>query len=140
MRITHVALGAPEGPPHEGGEFDCPLCRVKLLESFRAPATAPEPRPVLPPWAPGERLPHLLLGKEHSRTVDLGPSAPASHLVSCTATPFKYQDGGWWKALCACGWVERGLWTEHEGSAAGSLRAREAADRHRENPDEESDQ
>jgi hypothetical protein len=42
MRITHVALGDPEGPAHTGYEADCGPCRVRLLEAFRAPADVPE--------------------------------------------------------------------------------------------------
>lgn len=131
-RITHVALGDPEGPAHLGDEFDCPVCRARLLESFRAPATAPEPRLVaLPRMEPGEPLPHLILGAEHSRTVDLDRIPRPGHDITARTRRFVHLPGGSWAGECTCGWTGRGIWTPEQGEEWGLNAALEAGGAHR---------
>ena len=138
MKITHhVSTGAR----HDGNEFDCPICRARLLEAFRAPATAPEPV-TLPHMVPGERLPHLIVGDEHSRTVDMG-SIPNEEIVDlndisrpghdtmATAHSFRHLPGGSWHARCMCGWIDSGIWTPEQGEIWGLGAAQEACDAHR---------
>lgn len=114
MRTTHHS---PEGYLHDGDEFDCGLCRATLLEAFRAPA-----EPVRVPGehcTPGETCspevpctehfhhprPHLVLGPEHTRTVDMTPA----HQAYGVAVPYgEDRPGGTWEARCSCGWSRSG--------------------------------
>lgn len=84
IRTSHVALGDPGGPAHEGHEFDCGVCRAVLLEAFRAPAAPDRPAALTRP--PGWAL----------------PDHPLTHNPAFGAS------GGVWRAVCSCGWRKEG--------------------------------
>jgi hypothetical protein len=149
MRITHVALGDPEGPAHTGYEADCGLCRVALLEAFRAPADVPvqNARKAAEARHPSGGGPHLMLPP--GRTVPLYPETGSVYpdpdwldqdpdlsvhttkhgIVNSTEGP-----GGTWWADCSCGWEARGAFARDTGAAPAARLARIKADHHRENP------
>lgn len=150
MRITHVALGDPEGPAHTGYEADCPACRVALLEAFRAPADIPvqDGRRAVEARHPSGGGPH----PGWARTTDLGhpqehanPAIPpdgwldqdpdiAVHTTKHGITESTVAEGGTWWALCSCGWKANGTYAHEESRPAAARLAQIKAVKHRENP------
>jgi len=83
MSVHHTPFGL-----HDGDELDCGPCRAALLDAFR-----PAPGETAPANAgPPPVLPHLIVGEEHSRTVDMRPQL--EHCPTCVCTPER--------PCCAC--------------------------------------
>jgi hypothetical protein len=151
MRITHVALGDPEGPAHTGYEADCGPCRVRLLEAFRAPADVPEQdaRKAVEARHPSGGGPHLIVPGS-GRTVDLYPEPPGDRddpfteadenpdiSVHTTEHGIINSDegpGGLWWARCSCGWEANGNFARDNGRPVAAHLAKLKAEKHRENP------
>lgn len=139
--LVHAALGGPDGDTHRGDYLDCGLCRVKLLEAFRAPAEVPEPRITS---TPGASFAHLLL-PDDPRTVDLSgtvrdrpdPSGVA-HITNSRVVPFPHMPGGEWVAECTCGWLHKGMWSPLQGVAWAQSLADKTAEVHRLRPDNDT--
>lgn len=130
--MTHLCLARPEeGRSAPGDQFDCPECRVVLLDAFRDPAPVPEPRITS---TPGARFPHLIMG-DSGRTVDLGtpPAAPCAPVWGTHPEPNR-SGGGIWRVVCNCGWRKEGRYGLNARLRAEQV-AREWAQVHREDRD-----
>jgi len=124
--MTHLCLARPEeGHSAPGDQFDCPECRVVLLDAFRDPATPPLPTITSTPGAQSSPL----LVPDPGRTVYLSPSgrcldpelcsrdepcpecerarqAPCAPVWGVHFTPGLRS--GIWRAVCNCGWRKEG--------------------------------
>lgn len=76
---------------HAGDELDCPACRVKLLEAFREPVSAPA-APRLRDWFTPARP----------------VSEPGVHAVQVTVDETYTVRSGTWSVTCSCGWSKCG--------------------------------
>lgn len=150
--MMHLCLARPErGRSAPGDQFDCPQCRVVLLDAFRDPADVPEPvtvpdtvRPHLIVDSPGRTVPISLncpvCGEEflshrlsdhvlevHSPV----PQGPSVHATAIDVRWFGIPQTGAWFARCSCGWERAGRWGKAQGPTWAKGQAQAAAETHK---------
>lgn len=110
-----------------GDSWDCPKCRVALLDSFRTSPGIPETGLRT---TPNLFHPHLIVPPEHTRTVPLDVDE-AEHTVIHGTQPFTDgRAGGIWRAVCRCGWRREGRYAGPRYRAQAEEVARQHADAH----------
>lgn len=111
--MTHACFGSVGFRTAPGDQFDCPDCRVRLLEAFREPAQAAGPwavQPVAQEPESGCMEPELCTAADPCPVCEpddeLAPPGP--HALQHRVTGGMRR--GVWEARCSCGWSVRGHW------------------------------
>jgi hypothetical protein len=146
--VKHYCL---DGEHRLGQEFDCPKCRVLLLEAFRSAPEAPDPLEEAKQRHPSGRLPHLSVPADSARTVDLyrepddrrtdpftEEQENPAHITEHGVDPDPDQPGGEWFVHCSCGWIETGHYArDGMGETTAGRLAKIKAQKHRDNPEDD---
>jgi hypothetical protein len=117
-----------------GDYLSCAVCRVLLLEAFRAPADVPRrPHLTVPPGRTVPLYPETGSVYPDPDWIDQEPVI-AEHTTGYGATPSDESAGGLWWARCSCGWEANGGYARTTGAPMAERLARLKANQHREDP------
>lgn len=157
--MTHLCLARPEeGRTVPGDQFDCPKCRVVLLDAFRRPADAPETGlrtvphlfagPINPtPWVDRAIGPTFaqdgmtslncpvcgqafLSPRLSDHILEAHSPVPQEHTTTIDVHWRGIQQIGIWHAHCSCGWERSGRWERSQGLTWAKGQAKAVAEVH----------